>query len=34
MQLYLYDWWPVRRRQRRLALLAEVPVEVVARHAT
>lgn len=30
MQMYLYDWWPLRRRVRRFARLAEMPVEVVA----
>jgi hypothetical protein len=30
MQMYLYDWWPVRRKVRRFARLAEMPVEVVA----
>ena len=31
MQIYLYDWWPVRRRQRHFAKLAAMHVEVVHR---
>jgi hypothetical protein len=30
MQMYLYDWWPVRRKVRRFESLAAMPVEVVA----
>jgi hypothetical protein len=31
MQIYLYDWWPLRRRTRLLRKLAHMPVEVVQR---
>jgi hypothetical protein len=30
MQMYLYDWWPLRRKRKRFRQLAEMPVEVVA----
>jgi len=29
MQIYLYDWWPLRRRGRIYAKLSRMPVEVV-----
>jgi hypothetical protein len=29
MQIYLYDWWPVRRRGRVYAKLSEMPVQVI-----
>ena len=29
VQIYLHDWWPVRRRGRIYAKLSEMPVEVV-----
>ncbi len=29
MQIYLYDWWPLRRRGLIYAKLAEMPVEVI-----
>lgn len=29
MQLYLYEWWPLRRRSRLYAKLSRIPVEVV-----
>ena len=29
MQIYLYDWWPLRRRGRIFAKLSQMPVEVV-----
>lgn len=29
LQIYLYDWWPVRRRIRIFKKLSEMPVEVV-----
>lgn len=29
MQIYLYDWWPLRHRERVFAKLSEMPVEVV-----
>jgi hypothetical protein len=28
MEIYLYDWWPLRRRQRILKKLSGMPVEV------
>lgn len=31
MQIYLYDWWPLRRRGRVFAKLNRMPVEVVVR---
>jgi hypothetical protein len=29
MQIYLYDWWPVRQRGRVYAKLSHMPVEVI-----
>ena len=29
MQIYLYDWWPLRQRGRLYAKLSQMPVEVV-----
>jgi len=29
MQIYLYDWWPLRRRGRIYSKLSQMPVEVV-----
>jgi hypothetical protein len=29
MQIYLYDWWPLRRRGRLYVKLSHIPVEVV-----
>jgi hypothetical protein len=29
MQTYLYDWWPLRRRQRIFAKLSKMPVDVI-----
>ena len=29
MQIYLYDWWPVRQRGRVYAKLSQMPVEVI-----
>ena len=29
MQIYLYDWWPLRQRGRIYAKLSQMPVEVV-----
>lgn len=29
MQIYLYDWWPLRRRERIYAKLSHMPVEVI-----
>ena len=31
IQIYLHDWWPVRRRGQALKKLSEMPVEVVRR---
>jgi hypothetical protein len=31
MQIYLYDWWPLRRRSRIFAKLSQMPVEVVSK---
>jgi len=31
MQIYLYDWWPLRRRGRIFAKLSDMPVEVVSK---
>ena len=30
VEIFLYDWWPIRRRQRILEAIARMPVEVVA----
>ena len=30
MQIYLYEWWPIRRRIRNLLRLSGMPVEVLA----
>ena len=29
MQIYLYDWWPVRRRRAIFQKLSQIPVEVI-----
>ena len=29
MQIYLYDWWPLRQKQKTYAKLSRMPVEVV-----
>lgn len=29
MEIYLYDWWPVRRRGRVYSKLSQMPVEVI-----
>ncbi len=34
MQIYLYDWWPLRRRSRIFANLSHMPVEVVQKGKT
>lgn len=31
MEIYLYDWWPLRRRSRLFRKLAHMPVEVLQR---
>lgn len=33
MEIFLYDWWPVRRRGRVFRKLSEMPVEVTGRPA-
>jgi hypothetical protein len=30
IEIYLYDWWPIRRRRRLLARIAAAPVIVRA----
>jgi hypothetical protein len=30
MQIYLYDWWPLRQKRRTYEKLSRMPVEVVA----
>ncbi|NJD31599.1 MAG: hypothetical protein FIB04_06910 [Gammaproteobacteria bacterium] len=30
VEIFLYDWWPIRRRQRHFEAIARMPVEVVA----
>jgi len=27
-EIFLYDWWPIRRRQRRFEFIAQMPVEI------
>jgi len=34
MQIYLYDWWPLRRRERIYEKLSHMPVEVEQRGKT
>lgn len=34
MQIYLYDWWPLRRRARIFSKLAHMPVEVIQKNRT
>lgn len=29
LELYLYDWWPIRRREKLYTKLSTIPVEVV-----
>jgi hypothetical protein len=31
LEIYLYDWWPLRHRGKALTKLSEMPVEIVAR---
>ena len=33
MQIFLYDWWPIRRNGEILAKMSRMPVEVKKRHA-
>src|SRR5690606_23821292 len=28
VEIFLYDWWPIRRQQRRFEAIARMPVEV------
>ena len=28
VEIFLYDWWPIRRRQQHFAALAAMPVDV------
>jgi hypothetical protein len=28
VEIFLYDWWPIHRQQRRFAAIAEMPVEI------
>lgn len=32
LEIYLYDWWPLRRRGKALTKLSEMPVEIVQRN--
>jgi hypothetical protein len=34
MQIYLYDWWPIRRRRRLLDKLAHAPIHVTSPRTT
>lgn len=34
MQIYLYDWWPIRRQIRDLLRLSTMPVELLQRSPT
>jgi hypothetical protein len=34
MQIYLYDWWPLRRRSRIFLKLSRMPVEVLQKDKT
>jgi hypothetical protein len=34
MQIYLYDWWPLRRRIRIFRKLSRMPVEIIPRSNT
>jgi hypothetical protein len=34
MEIYLYDWWPLRNRGRTYARLSQMPVEVIHRPHT
>jgi hypothetical protein len=34
MEIYLYDWWPLRNRGRVYARLSQMPVEVIHRPPT
>lgn len=33
MEIFLYDWWPVRRQHRNFVRLSTMPIEVVAKAA-
>ena len=28
VEIFLYDWWPIRRQQRRFEFIAQMPVEI------
>ncbi len=28
VEIFLYDWWPIYRRERRLAAIARLPIEI------
>jgi hypothetical protein len=32
IQVFLYDWWPIRRRRRIYEKLAQIPVALRASH--
>ncbi|HKM89814.1 MAG TPA: hypothetical protein VJX29_04290 [Candidatus Acidoferrales bacterium] len=34
MQIYLYDWWPLRRRRQTFVKLSHMPVEVLQKDKT
>lgn len=34
MEIFLYDWWPVRRQHRNFVRLSTMPIEVVAKAAS
>jgi hypothetical protein len=34
MQIYLYDWWPLRQRRRVFTKLSRMPVEVLQKDKT
>ena len=34
MQIYLYDWWPLRRRGRIFVKLSHMPVEAMQKAKT
>lgn len=31
MEIYLYDWWPLRRKSRLYEKLSEIPVQIIAK---
>ena len=34
LEIFLYDWWPIVGKRKTYAVLARVPVQVVAEHAS